>query len=547
MISTYVAKLRLRMQFLVLLSVLMYGFLFFGQQAWRTIQDIRIGGVMYQNIIRSKDLVADILPPPSYIIESYLVTLQLSDASELEEQQRLQVRLERLKAAYDANHQQWLKAPLEAEIKAQFLGAAHEPAERFYAIAFSKYIPALRRADVAAKEASLKELVLLYEQHRKAIDQVVILANQKNKVEEALAQSVIEKAQKVMVLSLVIPIVLALTLFVLITKPLISSLSALRIKFHAMAQGDLSQNFASTRKDEVGEIFASAAFMQNELSKATTILQQENKERLRVEALLRKAPEELKRRVLERTRELKTANERLELEILERKRIEQELLESREKLRARSAHLEAIREEERKHIAMEIHDELGQLLSALKMDIALLRNLFAKDEEAIKKTNAIRDLVEKTILVVRNVSTQLRPGVLNLGVVPALEWLAENFSQRNAIPCETDIQCGEINMEDAEATTIFRIVQESLTNVMRHAAATNVVISLVLEGEGLNLHIKDDGKGFDLDDVNKHPSNGLFGMRERARLIKGCLHIDSQLGQGTSIWMRIPFEKGGST
>ena len=542
MISTSIAKLRLRTQFLILLGILLCGFLFFGHHAWRTIQNIRIGGTMYTNIIRAKNLVADILPPPSYIIESYLITLRLNNTSNPSEQKKLQSHLKELKNAYDVNQQAWLNSPLEENIKIQFLKAAHEPAQEFYRLVFNEYLPALKQNNVVKKEAILKKIEFCYEQHRKAIDQVVILANQKNNLEEASAQDVIEHANRVMFLSLMMTIVLALTLFVLITKPLISCLSALRAKFQAMAQGDLSQDFFSMRKDEIGEIFASASFMQDQLHKATRTLQHENKKRRRMEALLRKAPQELQTQVQKRTSELKNANNRLELEVLERKRIEQELILSREQLRARSAHLEAIREEERKHIAMEIHDELGQLLTATKMDLSLLRYNLSDQEQSLKKIHSIIELVEKTIIVVRNISSRLRPGALNLGIVAALEWLADNFNQHNTIYCETDIHCDDITIEDIPATIIFRIAQESLTNVMRHASASRVVIKLTRNENTLELHIKDNGKGFDINTINKSLSQGLFGIQERARLINASLCIDSKIDQGTHIIMHIPFK-----
>ncbi|MFM0060225.1 PAS domain S-box protein [Paraburkholderia phytofirmans] len=226
-------------------------------------------------------------------------------------------------------------------------------------------------------------------------------------------------------------------------------------------------------------------------------------------------------------------------DITERKRIELELFESREQLRQVSAHMEEIREQERKRIAMEVHDELGQLLTALKMDVSLLKMRLSGDMEAVKKADDMRELVEKTIWMVRNVANHLRPAALNFGIVSALEWLAEDFSQRNGIPCRLRINGPEPVLSDMHATVVYRIVQASLTNVARHADATRADVTLTRSASALDLHVSDDGRGFNQAAVKKGDSYGLLGMRERARLIGGSLHIDSTPGVGTSVSIHI--------
>ncbi|MGF6645488.1 MULTISPECIES: hybrid sensor histidine kinase/response regulator [Paraburkholderia] len=230
-------------------------------------------------------------------------------------------------------------------------------------------------------------------------------------------------------------------------------------------------------------------------------------------------------------------------DITERKRIEQALLESREQLRELSAYMEAIREEERKRIAMEIHDELGQLLTALKMDVSLLKMRLAGDSDAAKKADDMRELVETTIWMVRNVASHLRPAALNFGIVSALEWLVEDFSRRNNIPCQFRINGSEPVLPDAHATAVFRIVQASLTNVARHARATRADVTLTRSANGLDLHVSDDGCGFDQDAARKGDSYGVLGMRERARLIGASLLIDSSPGTGTSVSIHIPLDE----
>ncbi|KQR78379.1 histidine kinase [Burkholderia sp. Leaf177] len=239
-------------------------------------------------------------------------------------------------------------------------------------------------------------------------------------------------------------------------------------------------------------------------------------------------------------------------DITERKRTEEELLASRERLRELSAYLEAIREEERRRIAMEIHDELGQVLTALKMDVALLKMRLVADAntrpdnnpEATRKIDDIRELVEKTIWMVRNVASHLRPAALNFGVVSALEWLAEDFARRNGMPCQLVVRGGEPVLADAFSTAVFRIVQESLTNVSRHAGASRVTVTLVSSSVALDLRVSDDGKGFDADSAQGGYSYGLLGMSERARLIGGTLQIDSAPGAGTMVSIHLPLDGG---
>lgn len=225
-------------------------------------------------------------------------------------------------------------------------------------------------------------------------------------------------------------------------------------------------------------------------------------------------------------------------DISERVRVEKALLDSRERLRELAAHHDAVREQERKRIAREIHDELGSLLTALKMDISLLRMNVEQGVDIHDRIEPMRDLVEQTIHMVRHVATQLRPTALNLGIVPALEWLLEDFGQRTSIACGFDAD-GEIAMDDAQATAIFRIVQESLTNVARHAAASEVEVRLTNHADSTELSVHDNGCGFDPATAGRD-SFGLLGIRERALLLGATIAIASAPGNGTTVAIAIP-------
>jgi len=205
---------------------------------------------------------------------------------------------------------------------------------------------------------------------------------------------------------------------------------------------------------------------------------------------------------------------------------------------AMSAHLEAAREGERKRIAMEMHDELGQLLTALRIEVLLLRQNVSEDLIALQKADEMKRLVDSIMGVVRGVVNQIRPAALDFGIVPALEWLAHDFRRRTRIPCCLIASGPEPSLSETHAVGIFRIVQESLTNILRHASASQVEIRLTKSGSKIELVVSDDGKGFDMP-VRRLGSYGLLGMADRARMMDAHLKIDSRPGNGSVIELRV--------
>jgi PAS domain S-box-containing protein len=226
--------------------------------------------------------------------------------------------------------------------------------------------------------------------------------------------------------------------------------------------------------------------------------------------------------------------DQLEQEVHERVRTELELRDSREKLRQLSAHQESVREEERRQIAMTIHDELGQLLTAIKMDISLLKRLPVQTAEWHDKAAQMGELVERTIDIVRNIASHLRPAALNFGLLSALEWLVQDFSRHNSTTCAFRLEGAEPCLNDDRATAVFRIAQEALTNVSRHAQASRVDVVLRTVGQ-FALEIRDDGIGFDVADAASGGSYGVQGMKERARMIGAQLHIVSDGAAGSIV------------
>ncbi|MFH1437810.1 MAG: PAS domain S-box protein [Pseudomonadota bacterium] len=234
-------------------------------------------------------------------------------------------------------------------------------------------------------------------------------------------------------------------------------------------------------------------------------------------------------------------------DITERKRAEEELRTSREQLRDLSAHTISVRETERTNIAREIHDELGQNLTALKMDLSWLAKKLPRTPKAlIGKTRDMARLVNATIRTVRRVSTELRPGLLDdLGLAAAIEWQAGEFQKRTGIKCDLVVRPEEIVIDRDRSTAIFRIFQEALTNVARHAGAKKVTASLRKRAGNLVLKVEDNGKGITRKQVSDSKSFGLIGMRERAHFWGGKVTVRGAKGRGTTVAVSIPIEGRG--
>lgn len=229
------------------------------------------------------------------------------------------------------------------------------------------------------------------------------------------------------------------------------------------------------------------------------------------------------------------------INITESKVSEAKLIHSKTRLRELSAHLEIVREEERKHIAREIHDELGQTLTALRMDVSLARLSFGESNpQLIMRLQSMTQLVDRTIKTARHVTSSLRPGALDLGIIAALEWLVEEFIEYAGIPCELVLGDGDIELNEFTATAIFRIIQESLTNIARHAGASQVEIIVTRNDDQLCFEVRDNGKGFDQAVAANRKSFGLVGIRERVAMMDGEFEIVSKLGQGTRIRVCVP-------
>ena len=263
------------------------------------------------------------------------------------------------------------------------------------------------------------------------------------------------------------------------------------------------------------------------------------------EEALTKAKELLELRAEQRTAVLTRVNQELRTEIAEREQAEEQLRTSLDRLRALAARLQSVREEERTSIAREIHDELGQACTAIKMDLALIgRRLNKRHTQLRAKIDSAMQLVDNMIGTLRRIASELRPQILDdLGLPAALEAQAQEFESRTGIRCGVTLPREPLTLDADISTAIFRIFQESLTNVARHAHATRVEARLEGENNRLIFQVFDNGKGFDPEEAKARKSLGLVGMQERALLLNGDLKIAAVPGAGTTMTLTIPLPR----
>jgi len=229
-------------------------------------------------------------------------------------------------------------------------------------------------------------------------------------------------------------------------------------------------------------------------------------------------------------------------DITPQKIAEKRIHESHTRLRNLAERLQMIREEERAAVSREIHDDLGQVLTALKMDISSLQSKSNLEKDELNaRTEKMIELVNSSIQTVKRISTELRPGILDdLGLFPAIEWQVEEFQNRTGINCQLDIE-GEMQLiEDETSIAVFRIFQETLTNITRHANATQTIIKLFCSDKYLTLEVRDNGKGISAEQLYGPRSLGILGMRERVHILRGEFEISGEASRGTKVHVKIP-------
>ena len=229
-------------------------------------------------------------------------------------------------------------------------------------------------------------------------------------------------------------------------------------------------------------------------------------------------------------------------DIQKRKKAEEELKSSLEQLKQLSQHIEKARENERKAISRELHDDLGQALTAVKIDLGIIKQNVS-DNEVIQKINKVSALVGETIKTVQRLTSQLRPEIIDdLGLEAAIKWYTKEFAQRNGIEIDLEMDSG-IPISPDDSLILFRIMQESLTNIARHSGANRIDIKLIEEDDLINFMISDNGIGITKEELSSNKSFGIIGMKERATSLAGTCDIYSENGNGTIINLIFPLNK----
>lgn len=267
-----IAKINIRQRFHFLLGFTLLTLIGCGLLVMSTFSEIKVNGPLYERIAQGKDLIADVLPPPEYVLESYLVLFQLQAATEKSEQDQLITRLKALKSDYDARHEYWMKAGLSSEIQDALFKSAHGPALSFYKLAFDELIPAVQQQDKAAVDAAMKKIHAAYETHRQAIDQVVAIATKINESDEAKAKSKIEFTQYLLLVIFSFCLLCFYVLFQLvsrsITRPLLGALDITKV----ISSGDLSSRIHNDAKDETGQLIDSLKEMNDNLANTVSTI-----------------------------------------------------------------------------------------------------------------------------------------------------------------------------------------------------------------------------------------------------------------------------------
>jgi signal transduction histidine kinase len=342
----------------------------------------------------------------------------------------------------------------------------------------------------------------------------------------AAAQTEFARARREIAWALLLAAALAGMLAFLLASYISRPVATIAAALQNTSEGEVKAVLDIRREDEIGVLASSFNKMAEDLSRH------------------RKHLNEL---VEARTAELKEANARLEMEIAERRRAEDDLRRSRQELRDLASHLQSVREQERTDIAREIHDELGQALTALKMDLHWVGQQIESVRPPVgSRIGAMSKMLDATVQVVRRISSQLRPKLLDdLGLSAALEWQAREFERRSGVACRIESEPDDIVVDQARSTAVFRIFQETLTNVARHARASRVDV-VVREFSGrVEMTVSDDGRGIRPEQVSDARSLGIVGMRERVRALGGQLEITGRPGLGTSVLVSIPDRPDG--
>jgi methyl-accepting chemotaxis protein len=279
-------RLTIKMRFMVIVASLIIGFALFGFATFKAMNMLNVNGPIYQRIVQGKDIIADVLPPPEYIIESYLVALQLTQATGPDEISALVTRFQSLKTEYESRHSYWLGQSLESELHVSLLERSYRAAQAFYDEASQRFLPSIQAGDREGSQASLQQMRHAYEDHRLAIDEVVKFTTTRNVGDEAQALTTIHGYKIVLIGIFIFSVAVAVVLTALISRGILRSLKTVQQVAGAIAEGDLNSNIDTHQRDEIGDLLRSMKAMQQQLLERITAERKAADEILRVKIAL---------------------------------------------------------------------------------------------------------------------------------------------------------------------------------------------------------------------------------------------------------------------
>ena len=479
-------NLKISVKIFFVILIITIGMAWFGFYSFTALNNLKVNGPVYNKIVLGKNLVADILPPPVYLIESYLTVREMTDENDsVILNQKANYLINKLKKEYFERHKYWTNNLPESEMKNEMVNLSYKPAEEFYNIIDKEFIPAIKKGD-KQKAKTLVNGILeeKYLEHRKHIDKVTIMANDYCTLIENEAKR--ETRNRILMLIIIGFTAIASSIMFfsyVMSRKITTPLKKLQKASEQVGEGDYDINLQVTSKDEIGFLTDTFNKMTLKIKKQTIELENEKKRRLSL------------------------------------------LIDGQEM--------------ERKRISRELHDGLGQKLVAIKLQLEST----SKQSSVITKQTIEEVKTDFLTLIeeVREISDNLSPNVLNeSGIDIVIKNLCLSVSRVASIDVDFS-SYGNFDLLDQKIISyIFRIAQEGLNNAVKHSEAKNIHVQLLKNKENIILVIEDNGKGFIYDNAFINNGNGLYNMKERALLINAVLDIETEPNEGTTIRLKIP-------
>jgi methyl-accepting chemotaxis protein len=478
-------KLKISEKIFTVILIIAIGMIWFSYYSLTTLNNLKVNGPVYNKIVLEKDLVADILPPPSYLIESYLTVCEMADEKDSKIlNQEAEYLIKKLRKEYFERHEYWIKNMPEGDMKNEMINLSYKPAKEFYKIIDNDFIPAVKSGD----KQKTKELVngILKEKyldHRKHIDNVVVMANDYCKKTEDYAKD--ETNNRILMLIIIGITAIASSVFVfafVMSRKIITPLKKLQKASEQVGEGDYNISLQVSSLDEIG-------FLTDTFNKMTLKIKKQTKELDE-----------------EKTRRLSSLIDGQEIE--------------------------------RQRISRELHDGLGQYLIAIKLKLENIINTEKSNNDLLLD---VQQMFDTTIDEIRKISDNLMPSILKeLGLETALRNLCKMMAQASNIDITFESLPLKKKFDERINTYLYRISQEALNNVVKHSVASEVSIQLLELRNHIELIIEDNGKGFDFGHDFRSKGNGIYNMRERASILGGTFELKTNNDSGTTITVKIP-------